>query len=169
MNALKEVGMPPSITVVLSDRDGVEPKAPYLLLDVISTVNIGLATKSTSHKEGFQKEHLFQVKDFLFSLTFHSSATDIVQDWVQSFYTGLQSDYVDYAFSQQGLGVVNAQDIKYQPMTVDGKNYKRAILDITFRTEVSDSFNVGLLNKVPISGSVLGELDAPDIDFVVGD
>ena len=102
------------------------------------------------------------------SLTFHAQATDVVQDWVQSFYTGLHSDYVDYAFFQEGLGVVGAQDIKYQSVSVDGKNYKRAILDMTFRSEVLDNFNVDKLNSTLISGDLLGVSSKPSTDFVVG-
>jgi hypothetical protein len=72
INALKLIGMPENITPVLSDRSGVEPRAPYLLLNVISTSNIGLPRKTINHILDNKVESLFQVKEFLISFTFHA-------------------------------------------------------------------------------------------------
>ena len=32
IDALKSIDLPPKLTLVLADRSGVEPKAPYLLI-----------------------------------------------------------------------------------------------------------------------------------------
>lgn len=156
VQALKSIGMPDTpnkITVVLSDRGGVEPEAPYLLINVISTTNIGLPTKSTQILNENKVERIFQVKDFYVSFTFHAEAKSSTHDWVQRFHTGLTSDSVDWAFSQQGLGLVDSGAIMYQSQPVDGKNYKRANIDITFRAEVLDEFIVNDITRVNIEGS----------------
>lgn len=157
INALKGVGMPPDITPVLADRSGVEPAAPYLLINIISTTSIGLPTKSVSHKDGDVNENIFQVKDFLVSLTFHASTKGNTHDWIQMFHTGIFSDLVDHAFTQQGLGIVDCKDIMYQPSPVDGKNYKRAILDITLRAEVQDKFIVNNITGIEMKGFFTSE------------
>lgn len=149
--------MPPDITPILSDRSGVEPAAPYLLINIISTTSIGLPTKSVSHKDGDVNENIFQVKDFLVSLTFHASTKDNTHDWVQRFHTGVFSDLVDYAFTQQGLGIVDCKDIMYQPNPVAGKNYKRAILDMTLRAEVQDKFTVNNMTGIEVEGFFTSE------------
>ena len=156
VQALKNIGMPSppnSIAVILSDRGGVEPNAPYLLINIISTTNIGLPTKSTQILNNNKVERVFQVKDFYVGFTFHAEAKSSTHDWVQRFHTSLMTDSVDWAFSQQGLGLVDSGDIMYQPQPVDGKNYKRANIDITFRAEVLDEFIVNDIARVNIEGS----------------
>lgn len=152
VNALNSIDMPEYIILVLSDRDGVEPRAPYLLINIINTNNVGLPRKSISHKLGNEVETIFQVKDIQVSLTFHAQATDPTHDWVQHFETGLHSDLVDWAFTQQGLGLVSSNGIMYQSQPVSGKNYKRAIIDITLRAEISDTFKVNNINHINIDG-----------------
>lgn len=159
VQALKNIGMPEApnkITIVLSDRGGVEPQAPYLLLNIISTTNIGLPTKSIQILDEKRVERVFQVKDFYVSFTFHAEAKSSTHDWVQRFHTGLTSDSVDWAFSQQGLGLVDSGGIMYQSQPVDGMNYKRANIDITFRAEVLDEFNVNTLDNVVVNGTLNG-------------
>lgn len=158
IQALKNLEMPESIIPVLADRSGVEPRAPYLLINIINSTNIGLPTKSLSHTNLSSTERLLQVRDYYVSFTFHADAKDPVQDWVQSFYTALQSDLVDYAFSQQGLGLVDAENIMYQPQPVDGVNYKRSIMNITLRTEIEDKFTVNRLKGVEYEGIISDEL-----------
>lgn len=154
INALKNIGMPSNITPVLSDRSGVEPPAPYLLINIIDTRSIGLPYKSVSHKLGNKTERLFQVKEFYVSFTFHAEGKSNTHDWVQRFHTGLMSDLFDHSFSQQGLGLVKSDGIMYQPSPVDGMNYKRANIDITFRAEVLDEFNVNSVDKVTVTGDL---------------
>lgn len=156
IQALKHIDMPSDITPILADRSGVEPAAPYLLISIISTTNIGLPRKSVSHGLGEAREYLFQVKDINVSFTFHAESKSSTHDWVQHFSNGIFSDSFDWAFSQQGLGIVGANDIIYQPQPVDGKNYKRAILDITFRSEILDDFKVYSLDKVVVDGALNG-------------
>lgn len=156
IQALKQIDMPSDIIPVLSDRGGVEPRAPYLLINIISTTNIGLPRKSVSHGLGAAVEMLFQVKDIHVSFTFHAETKSDTHDWVQHFSNGIYSDSYDWAFTQQGLGLVSADNIMYQPQPVDGKNYKRAIIDITFRSEILDEFKVNSLDKVVIDGTLSG-------------
>lgn len=156
IQALKNLEMPTNIIPVLADRGGVEPRAPYLLINVINSTNIAMPTKSVTHSLTSKTESIFQVRDYYVSFTFHADAKDPVQDWIQSFYTALYSDIVDYAFSQQGLGLVDSENIMYQAQPVDGKNYKRAIMNITFRAEIQDSFTINALNSVEYEGFYLG-------------
>ena len=158
VKALQQVGMPiPSTRVVFSDRGGVEPASPYLLINIINSTNIGLPYKSTVHKGGALQEDIFQIKDVLVSLIFQAEGKDIVHAWVQNFQAGVHSDLVDYAFTQQGLSLVSANNIMYQSNPVSGKAYKRATLDITVRTEVQNSFSVNNLNGVNILGEFTDE------------
>lgn len=163
IQALKHIDMPVNIIPILSDRSGVEPPAPYLLINIISTTNIGLPRRTVSHGLGEAREYLFQVKDINVSFTFHAESKSDTHDWVQHFSNGLFSDSFDWAFSQQGLGIATSNDIMYQPQPVDGKNYKRAILDITFRSEILDDFKVYSLDKVVVDG-VLNNVNYELID-----
>ena len=170
VQALKDIGMPSppnKITIILSDRSGVEPAAPYLLINIISTTNIGLPTKSTQILNNNKVERVFQVKDFYVSFTFHAEAKSSTHDWVQRFHTSLMTDSVDRAFSQQGLGLVDSGDIMYQPQPVDGKNYKRANIDITFRAEILDEFFVNDIRQVTVEGIFNTELQDNIADIII--
>ncbi len=150
INALKGIGMPSRITPILSDRDGVEPSSPYLLINIISVLDKNVPRRTVSHEEGNKVERVIQTKDYLISFTFHIKSNDPVHDWVQRFQTGISSDLYDYAFAQQGLGLVTTRGIMYQPSPVQGENYKRAIIDIVFRAEVVEAFFVNDIKKVTI-------------------
>ena len=167
IQALKNIDMPSGITPVLADRSGVEPAAPYLLINIISTTNIGLPTKSTQILNNNKVERVFQVKDFYVSFTFHAEAKSSTHDWVQRFHTGLMTDSVDWAFSQQGLGLVDSGDIMYQPQPVDGKNYKRANIDITFRAEILDEFFVNDIKQVTVEGILNTDLQDNIADIII--
>jgi hypothetical protein len=155
VEALKLIGMPSNITLVLADRDGVEPPAPYLLVQVIRTYSDNMPSISTSHKEGNQKEIILQVKDYKISLTFHADTKDGTHDWVDYFHSGIHSDLVDWAFTQQGLGLVSSDDIIYLSQPVDGVNYKRAVMDIEVRTEVMNEYQVNRLDRFEAVGTLV--------------
>lgn len=155
INALKSVGMPSNITEVLADGDGVTPAAPYLILQVISTDTVSMPTKTTTHKVGQQYETVFITKDFNYSLIFHAKRSDPTFDWVERFYSGLETDMFDWAFVQQGLGIVRTGGITYQPQPVQGNNYRRAILDITFRAEEIQEYTVNVMTGIDVEGDLI--------------
>lgn len=165
IKALKGCGLPKNVTLILSDRDGVEPKAPYVMVNIIDTWNIGTARKTYSNKGGKLVETLFQTKDINASLTFHMSAIDPLQDWLEVFQMGLSADVYEWWFVQSGLGVVDHREVVYQSLPIDGKNYKRGILDITFRTERVQDFFVNVVDKIDVQGS-LGITDK-DVDLTI--
>lgn len=154
IGALKLIGMPSNITPILSDRDGVTPKAPYLIINVMSSMKVGIPRKSISHRDGFKTESVFQVKDFIINFTLHAKANDPAHDWFSKFETGIDSDLFEYSFYRHGLGIVGASSVMYQPQPMDGSNYKRAILDVTFRSEVTDEYTIERLNGVEIEGDL---------------
>lgn len=166
VEALKWIGMPSTIEIIKSDRNGVEPLSPYLLINIISVLDKSVPRKTVSHKEGKQLESVLQTKDYLISFTFHAKANDPVHDWVQRFQTGISSDLYDYAFAQQGLGLVTTRGIMYQPAPVEGRNYKRAIIDIVFRAEVVESFFVNDIKIAEVRGHLIDSL-AGHFDDVV--
>ena len=166
INALVGIGMPSRITPTLSDRDGVEPLSPYLLINIISVLDKSVPRRTVSHKAGKQVESVLQTKDYLISFTFHAKANDPVHDWVQRFQTGISSDLYDYAFAQQGLGLVTTRGVMYQPAPVEGENYKRAIIDIVFRAEVVESFLVNDIKIAEVRGHLIDSL-AGHFDDVV--
>lgn len=166
INALKAIDMPPSITPILSDRNGVEPSSPYLLINIISVLDKSVARRTVSHEKGDKVERVLQTKDYLISFTFHARANDPVHNWIQRFQTGIYSDFYDYAFAQEGLGLVTTRGVMYQPSPVQGKNYKRAIIDIVFRAEVVEEFIVNDIKKVTIKGHLIDSL-AGHFDDVV--
>lgn len=166
INALKGIGMPSRITPILSDRDGVEPSSPYLLINIISVLDKSVPRRTVSHEKGNKVERVIQTKDYLISFTFHASANDSIHNWVHRFQTGISSDLYDYAFAQEGLGLVTTRGVMYQPSPVQGKNYKRAIIDIVFRAEVVEAFIVNDIKKVTIKGHLIDSL-AGHFDDVV--
>lgn len=152
--ALKNIGMPSDVTVVLSDRDGVEPKAPYLLINIMSTNKIGMPRRKINHSPLDVTESVFQVKDFYLSLVFHATTSDPLQDWIQKFDTGITSDMYDWSFSQQGLGLVRTDTIIYQSQPVSGKAYRRAIVGIVLRSEVEEKYAVNAVESVEVNGNL---------------
>lgn len=166
INALKAIDMPPSITPVLSDRNGVEPSSPYLLINIISVLDKNVPRRTVSHEKGNKVERVLQTRDYLISFTFHADANDPVHDWVHRFQTGISSDFYDYAFAQQGLGLVTTRGVMYQPSPVEGENYKRAIIDIVFRAEVVESFFVNDIKIAEVRGHLIDSL-AGHFDDVV--
>lgn len=163
VQALKLIDIPTNIIVVKSDRDGVVPAVPYVIINIIDTWNIGTPRKTVNKNS----QGLYQVKDVHVSLTFQMSATDTNQDWVQRFSVGLGADMFDWAFTQQGLGIVSYDDVKYQPDVVSGKAYKRANIDITFRTEVYEEFRVNQVKRINVEGYLSSKTPnfETDIDF----
>lgn len=171
IRALKNIGMPDDIIPILADRDGVEPRAPFLIIQTISTTKIGTPTRSITHKEGNVVETLYQLKEFDYAFTFHASTSGSTHDWVQYFSDGLTSDLLDWAFVREGLGIVHAGEVMYQPSPVQGENYKRAIINMTFRSEVSNDYVVNKFSGIGVSGIItnpeesgLGEISV-DVDF----
>ena len=146
--------MPSNVTVVLADRDGLEPVAPYLLIDIMTTTKVGMPTRRITHKAGDVTESILQVKDFYLSLTFHAKTSDPLQDWIQKFDTGITSDMYDWAFSQQGLGLVRTDALVYQSQPVSGKAYRRAIVGIILRSEIEEKYTVNAIESVEVNGEL---------------
>lgn len=163
--------MPERVTCILADRDGVEPESPYLIIQIISTTNINLPRKTVVHEEGDVKESLFQTKEYDIALTFHALSTDEIHDWVQYFHEGLFSDSVDWAFTQQGIGIVSDGGLMYQSQPVNGTNYKRAILNITLRAEVLNQYTVNAMKGIEVVGDIVDSIAGKtgeilvDVDF----
>lgn len=144
---------PNGIRLVIASLKQTEPAAPYLLINVINTRKIGLPYKSTIHEVSNVREHLFQVKEYLVSLTLHAKNNDDAQGWFKYFENGIHSDMNDWAFTKQGLSLVSATDMMYQHTPVSGVPYKRAIIDLTLRAEVQESYKVFSVDRVNITGS----------------
>lgn len=158
---------PAGIIPIIAALNQPEPRAPYLLINVINTRNVGLPYKSTNHKSIDVREHVFQVKEYLISLTLHAKTGDTAQEWFRHFENGIHSDMVDWAFTKQGLGLVNSGGIMYQPQPVDGKNYKRANIDITFRAEILDEFFVNDIKQVTVEGILNTEIQDNIADIII--
>lgn len=145
---------PDGIIPIIAALDQPEPRSPYLLIDLINTRKIGMPYKSVTHEDGNTKEHVFQVKEFLIGLTLHAPTKDVSQEWIRHFENGIHSDMYSWAFTKQGLGLVSADDLLYRFESISGTAYKRAILNITLRAEVSDDFIVNNLNRVEVEGQL---------------
>ena len=159
---------PDGIIPIIATLKQTEPRAPYLLINIINTRKIGLPYKSTIHKASNVREHIFQVKEYLISLTLHAENNDDAQDWFRYFENGIHSDMNDWAFTKQGLSLVSATDIMYQHTPVSGVPYKRAIMDLTLRVEVQEDYKVFSVNRVTITGSTI-TTDGVDLGNIVID
>lgn len=158
---------PKGIIPVIAALDQPEPRSPYLLIDKINTRKIGLPYKSISHTDGNTKEHIFQVKEYLIGLTLHATTKDISQEWIRHFENGIHSDMYSYAFTQQGVSLVSSDDLMYQFEPVSGTAYKRAILNLTLRTEVEDDFEVRELRAVELQGNIKDSLKIDTGDILI--
>lgn len=165
VNALKSIDTPQEITLVKSDRSGVEPKAPYILINHISDWKTSLARTTHSHSAVNSTEAIYQTEFHNYSLTFHDVANSELHDWFKRFHRGLSSDFYQYAFSQQGLGVKDYDEITYQSLPVDGINYKRAIMGITFCFEIVEEFIVNTVKRVHVNGNLVGNSDDVNVDI----
>ena len=148
---------PNGVIPVIANLDQPEPRAPYLLIDIINTTKIGLPYKSVINNGVDIKEHIFQVKDFYISLTLHATTKDVSQEWFRHFENGVHSDMVDWAFSQEGLALVESEDIMYLSQPISGVAYKRAIMNITLRAEIQEAYKVNFIQSVSVSGSLSGK------------
>ena len=101
INALKSIDLPPNITLVLADRSGVEPKAPYLLIQTISDWTNSLSRNTHSHSASTSTERIYQTEFHNFSFTLHDSTNGIAHDWFKRFHRGLNSDYYQYALNNK--------------------------------------------------------------------
>ena len=155
---LRDSENPRGIMPVIASLKQTEPAAPYLLINNINTRKIGLPYKSTIHEISNVKEHIFQVKEYLISLTLHAKRDDVAQEWFKYFENGIHSDMNDWAFTKQGLSLVSATDIVYQHTPVSGVAYKRAIIDLTLRTEVLEKYLVKDIKRVNIEGDLTDSL-----------
>ena len=147
---------PTGIIPTIASLNNPEPRAPYLLINIINTRKIGLPFKSMIHEISNVKEHIFQVKEYLISLTLHAENKDVAQEWFRYFENGIHSDMNDWAFTKQGLSLVSATDMMYQHTPVSGVPYKRAIIDLTLRAEVQEEYRVNYLQSVAIDGTISG-------------
>lgn len=171
INAFKRIDFPKRCTIILSDRNGVEPPAPYMMINIIDQWNIGTPRKTYINTATNQTEGIFQVKDVNISLTLHALATDEMQDWFERFQVIIDSDLVQWAFAQEGLSIAINEDIVYQSIAVDNKNYKRAILDLTIRSERYEEVTVNTIRAIDIEGSLGSTPNDVDleIDFEIED
>ena len=152
VEALLLCNLPTTITVLKSDGVGEEPKPPYLLITPIDTYNTASARKLPYHKDGHEFEGVFQSKISNYSLTLHATPKDTSHDWFSKLQSGLEADMFDWAFFQNGLGVTGFDKMVYQSFPVNQKNYRRAILDISFTYEVYEEFKVNTIKKLNIEG-----------------
>lgn len=160
-----KVTNPDDVIPVIANLDQPEPRAPYLLIDIINTTKIGLPYKSVINDGIDIKEHIFQVKDFYISLTLHATTKDISQEWFRHFENGVHSDMVDWAFAKEGLSLVESEDIMYLSQPVSGVAYKRAIMNITLRAEIQEAYKVFNINSVKVDGTLKDSLNnsTPDV------
>lgn len=144
---------PDGIIPLIANLDQPEPRSPYLLINIINTTKIGLPYKSVNNDGVDIKEHIFQVKDFYVGLTLHATTKDVSQDWFRHFENGVHSDMVDWAFSQEGLALVESDNIVYQSLPISGTAYKRATMNVTLRAEIQEGYKVNFLQGVEIEGN----------------
>ena len=159
---------PYGITFVIATLKQTEPRAPYLLFNVVSHRKIGLPYKSIIHNKDNIKEYVFQVKEYTLSLTLHAKKDDPAQEWFRHFENGIHSDLIDWAFTKQGLSLVSATDILHQFQPISGVPYKRAIIDLTLRVEVQEAYDVKPLNRVNIEGTI-GDKHSPNVTTITID
>lgn len=147
---------PNGVIPVIANLDQPEPRAPYLLIDIINTTKIGLPYKSVINNGIDIKEHIFQVKDFYISLTLHATTKDISQEWFKHFENGVHTDMTDWAFTKVGLALVESEDIMYLSQPISGVSYKRAVMNITLRAEIQEAYKVNFIESVKIDGEISG-------------
>lgn len=145
----------PDWTFVLADRNGVEPKAPYCLVSIIDSTNIGKPYLTTATKDDREVEIIQQNKEIDISLTLHALATDPKQNEFDRFHVGLGSSFVTSAFYQNNLSIMRYNDIVYVSTPVDTINYKRAVMDITLFCERIEEFHAPFIKVVDTEGTLI--------------
>ena len=153
-----KVTNPNGVIPIIANLDQPEPRAPYLLIDIINTTKIGLPYKSVINNGVDIKEHIFQVKDFYISLTLHATTKDVSQEWFRHFENGVHTDMTDWAFTKVGLALVESEDIMYLSQPISGVAYKRAVMNITLRAEIQESYIVKDIRQVEITGNLTDSL-----------
>ena len=155
IDSLKLLQQPTQIINILADRSGVEPRAPYCLITLLPVRNVGLPYRTSTRKDGQEFETVIQTKELQTSLTFHLEGNSELQDYVEMFHLGLGSSFYQAAFTANGLGIFDYTDIVYQSLSIDGKNFKRAIIDIYFRFERNDNFHAPFIKRINIQNKAI--------------
>lgn len=153
IEALKIIA--PNIKFIFAYRNGVEPQPPYCLITMMNTTNIGMPYLTSTVQDGREVEVVSQIKELEVSFTFHLTATDALQDWIDIFHIGLGSSFYTNAFGQNQLGIIDYSDIKYLENPVDSTvMYKDAVIDILFRFERNEEFYAPHINEVETRGNL---------------
>ena len=158
---------PNGVIPIIANLDQPEARAPYLMINTINTTKIGLPYKSVVNNGIDIKEHIFQVKDFYIGLTLHATTKDVSQDWFKHFENGVHSDMVDWAFSKEGLALVESEDIMYLSQAISGTAYKRAVMNVTLRAEVQEAYMVYDINRVEVTGNLTDSLNIDSGDVYI--
>lgn len=163
----------PSITYVLSGRNGVEPKQVFCLIEIPRITSSGMSYSNYASPvdvdTGFAEQKINQNKLLKLRLTYHGAATSNAGDRALYMETALNSFIGELAFSANGLSVLSKDDLKTIDIGYETNMFKRYILDLTLLTTYSESFNVDFINKAEVEGEVtIDELPVTfDIDVDV--
>lgn len=164
IQALQSVA--PNFMYVLSDRNGVEEEAPYVLVSILNAQKIGQPQKTTFSNNN--KQIVQQDMRIVYRITLHALATDLAQDEYETMHHGLGSDEYIYRFYQQGLGIQNVGDIIYTSAPVDSVTYKRASIDITCLTNRINEYETPVIFNVETTGELIDKnKDTTNVDIEV--
>lgn len=160
VTALLQCDVPSNVTLYISGQNAPEPPAPYLMITIIDTWNLTTSSKCFERVNGVLKEGIFITKEDNISLTMISKPNDSAQDWLRKFQTGVESDMVDWAFTQSGLSLVNSSDrILYQSLPISNQNYKSATYDLVVRYQEFETYKVNEVNELGITGKLSSDID----------
>ena len=162
----------PSITYVLSGRNGIEPKQVFCLIEIPRLTSTGMSygnhASPINPETGYAEQKINQNKLLKLRLTYHGAATSNAGDRALYMEAALDSFIGEVAFNTNGLSVLSKDDLKTIDIGYETNMFKRYILDLTLLTTYSESFNVDVIDTAEING----ELEIPpnnivDLDLTV--
>lgn len=137
------------ITVFLADRNGQEPKDPYIMVSMLPHQNVGQGeVNHVATKQGLNQSVL-DSRVIPFRLTLQSRATDSSQDLFNLLRIGIdKSSQFKYYFSQNGMAVQSVSTMVFSSEPVDTVQFRRMIFDVFVGVNTLSTFKIDTIEEV---------------------
>ena len=145
----------PDVLFIFAYRNHTEPQDPYCLIQQVSIYPTAQAERNTSvNKDSKPIEVVSQPTNCLFNLSFYCQSNSTLQEIARKFQMGLQSNYFQFAFSEQNLSLVNLTKIMYTSESINSTTeIKRATLQLTVSGIVYEEWEINDIKQVGVIGT----------------
>ena len=146
----------PSLLYILADRNGVEPKDPYVTVSVVSAQRVGRSYRYSVSKTN--EEIISTPYEIQYRVVLHAQATDTAHDIFEDMYSVMESSFAQNLFYENDLGLLYVSDeILYSSAPIDTVNYKQATFDIYCSANKTSSTHADFISDVHTKGTLIDD------------